>query len=85
MPDEPKKIGQVTHYYNKISVAIISLSRAIKTGDAIQIQGKNTDFTQTVDSMQYDHKDLPRAKKGQEVGIKVDNPVHEGDQVFLIE
>jgi len=79
-----KKIGEVTHYYGKIEVGIIKLSAALKVGDRIRIKGAHTDFQQTVDSMQYDHKPLETAKKGQEVGLKVKEKVHEGDEVFLV-
>ena len=33
--------------------------------------------------MQYDHKDIAEAKKGQEVGIKVVGKVREGDEVYV--
>jgi putative protease len=85
MASKPKKVGQVTHFYDKISVAIVKLSSTLKVGDTIHFQGNATDFTQAVDSMQYDHQDLPAAKKGQEVGIKVSEKVRDGDQVLLVE
>ena len=35
--------------------------------------------------MQFDHKDIEEATKGQEVGIKLDEKVRDGDEVFLTE
>ena len=84
MPDDLKKIGTVTHYYDQISVAIIKLETGLKIGDAIKFQGKTTDLTQTVNSIQVDHQDIQEAKKGDEVGVKVDQPVKVKDQVYLV-
>ncbi len=81
MPEE-KPIGKVTHYYGKINVAIIKFNRETKVGESIHFKGPHTDFTQSITSMQYDHKDIEKAKKGQEVGIKADEKVHEGDEVY---
>ena len=77
-----KPIGEITHYYGGIGVAIVKFNKEVEVGEEIHFKGAHTDFTQTIDSMQYDHKDIKSAKKGQEVGIKVGEKVHEGDKVF---
>jgi len=77
-----KKIGDVIHYFNKINVAILKLSNPLNANDRILIKGHTTDFEQDIREMQYDHKSIESAKKGQEVGIKVDAQVREGDEVF---
>lgn len=79
----PQEIGLVTHYFGKISVAIIKLKRPLRVGDRIQIKGAQVDFSQTVRSMQYNHKDISIAKKAMEVGIKVPQPVHQNNKVYL--
>jgi len=79
---EEKPIGEVTHYYGGIGVAIVKFNQTVKKGDTVAFRGAHTDFTQTIDSMQYDHKDIESAKKGQEVGIKVGEKVREGDKVY---
>ncbi len=79
---EKKPIGEVTHYYDKIGVAVVKFSKGVKTGDTIQFKGAHTDFTQAIGSMQFDHKSIESAKKGDEVGMKVDEHVKEGDQIF---
>lgn len=79
---DKKPIGIVTHYYDKISVAVVKFSKAVKVGDQIEFKGNQTDFSQTISSMQYDHKDIDSVKKGDEVGMKVDDHVREGDKVF---
>jgi putative protease len=79
---EQKPIGVVTHYFNHINVAIVKLAKEMKKGDAVKFVGHTTDFEQTIDEMQYDHKEIEGGKKGQEVGIKVKDHVREGDSVF---
>jgi putative protease len=81
---EEKPIGEITHYYSGIGVAIIKFNQPIKKGEEIAIRGAHTDFTQIIDSIQYDHKDIGEAKKGQEVGIKVKEKVREGDKVYSV-
>jgi putative protease len=80
-----KKIGKITHFFDNISVGIIELEDEIKIGDRVKFQGATTDFEQEITSMQYDHSDIESAGKGQEVGIKTDEKVREGDEVYLIE
>ena len=80
-----QEIGVVTHYYDKIQVAAIRLTKgALKTGDRVHIRGQVTDFGQAVASIQIEHAVVPEAKLGDEIGIKVDERVHEHDKVFKI-
>jgi putative protease len=78
------KVGLVTHYYDKIGVAVIQLIKSVKVGDPIKISGHDQEYTQTVSSMQIEHEQIQEAKKGQVIGLKVDQPVKEGDEVFLM-
>lgn len=81
---EEKLIGKITHYFGKIQVAIIELKGGLKAGDKIHIKGHSTDFKQEVASMQIDHVNVEKAKKGDAIGIKVDQKVREEDEVYLI-
>lgn len=81
---EGKEVGKITHYFTKISVGVIELSKALKAGDKIRIKGATTDFEQDVDSMQIEHKNVGKAKKGESIGLKVAEPVREGDKVYKI-
>lgn len=83
MADVP--VGKISHYFNKIGVAVVDVSAPISVGDQIKIVGHENEFTQTVSSMQEEHKQIEKAKKGQAVGMKVDQPVKDGDQVFKVE
>jgi hypothetical protein len=84
-PKEPKPIGVVTHYFGNIDVAIVKFSTPVKVGTTIHFKGATTDFAQTIESMQYEHEQIETAKKGQQVGIKVKEKVHEGNEVYLEE
>ncbi len=77
-----KPVGKVTHFYDRIGVAVVTLDRVLKIGDRIKIGKADSFFEQEVRSMQFDHKPLQSAKKGQEVGLKVDETVHSGDLLF---
>ena len=79
-----KEIGVITHYFGKISVGIIKLKAGLKVGDKIHIKGAHDDFLQVIKSMQLNHKDITRASKGNEIGIKVKLPVHENDRVYRV-
>ena len=79
------KIGEVTHFYPKPSAAVLKLNGEIKVGDHIHIHGHTTHITQEVTSLQIDHKEVERAKKGDDVAVLVKEPVREGDEVFKVE
>ena len=78
-----KPVGEVTHYYGHLNVAIVKFYQDMAAGKNMTFQGATSDFSQTVDSMQFDHKPISSAAKGQEVGIKVKDKVREGDKVYL--
>lgn len=84
MADKQKKVGKVTHYYNKIGVGIVKFSSPVKTGNTLCFKGHATDFKQTISEMELDHKKIESSKKGQEVGIKLDQRVREHDLVYLV-
>ena len=79
---EGKKIGEITHYFDNIQVAIIKLETPLKKGDKVKIKGHTTDFEEDIASMQIDRADIDEAKEGDEVGIKVSEKVREGDEVY---
>lgn len=80
-----KPIGEVIHFFSKIKVAVIKLSAPLAIGEEIRIAGgEDTDFTQTVDSMEVDHEKIKKAKKGNELGIKVKEKVREGYKVYKL-
>jgi putative protease len=83
MAGKADKVGTVTHYYTKIGVAIVKFDKPVKVGDKIKFEGGKTKFDQVISEMQLEHKAINEVSKGQEVGLKVDQRVREGDGVFL--
>lgn len=79
-----KSIGEISHYFGHIGVAVIKLSDKLKTGETIRIVGGETDFEQEVESMEVDHKKVAAAKKGESLGLKVNQKVREGYKVYKI-
>ena len=80
-----EKVGIVDGYYAKIGVAAIRLTDGpLQVGDQIRIHGHTTDFTQTVESIQLEHKPIQRAERGSEVAMKVRERVHLHDQISRI-
>lgn len=85
MPEE-KLVGEITHYFGKIGVAVLKLSDTLRVGDQIKIVGKSgEEFTQIVESMQIEHKNVEEAKAGDLIGLKVNQKVKEGYKVYKIE
>ena len=82
-PKVEKPIGQVTHFFTHIKVAVIKFKVPFRAGGVVRFKGATTDFAQNLSSMQYDHKPIAVAKKGQGVGVKVVKRVREGDMVFV--
>jgi putative protease len=79
------KIGHITHYYNRISVAVLFLTDNLELGDTIHILGHTTDFIQRVSSMEIEHKKVfSVGPSDDEVAIKVIEPVRRGDAIHKI-
>ena len=79
-----KAIGKVTHFYGRISVAVLELGETLCQGDIIRIVGRGTDFQQEVVSLQIDHQPVPSVGPDQEVALKVEERVRKGDTVFKV-
>jgi translation elongation factor EF-1alpha len=81
---DKKLVGKITHYFSKIGVAVIKVEGKINIGDRISIEGSTTNFEQEVGSMQIDRKDIRAASKGDDIGMKVKEPVREGDMIYKL-
>ncbi|HEY4523905.1 MAG TPA: translation elongation factor-like protein [Candidatus Paceibacterota bacterium] len=79
----PKPVGKVTHFFGGIKVAIVKFKKPVKVGAVLYFKGATTDFSQTVDSMQFNHQPIKTAKPNTQVGLKVSKRVREGDEVFM--
>lgn len=78
------QIGQITHYFDQINVAALTLTEPLRVGDTIHILGHSTDFKQEVTSLQIEHQAVNEAKPGDDVGMKVIQKVHPHDKIFKL-
>ena len=82
---QEEAIGTMTHYYSHLSVAVIQVNKGtLRAGNIIHVKGNVTNFTQTVESMEYEHQHVDEAAAGQSVGLKVKDHAREHDIVFLV-
>jgi len=78
------RVGKITHYYDRIRVAVLELYDELKVGEMIHIHGRITDFIQQVDSMEIEHQKIQSAGPKAEVAIQVIEPVREGDILYKV-
>jgi translation elongation factor EF-1alpha len=79
-----ERVGEVTHFFGKISVAVVRLTKELRVGDNVHFLGRNTDFQQEVTSMQVEHEAITVAEAGSEVALRTIQRVRRGDAVFLL-
>lgn len=77
-------VGRITHYFDRIGVAVMLVEAELYIGDWILIQGPHTQIEQQVASMQIDRAPIEQALPGDDIGLKVIEPVQDGDEVYLI-
>ena len=78
------RIGQITHYYNRLGVAVLELSDDLKVGDVVHISGHTTNFSQRVESMQIEHRQVQSVGPGVEAALKVVERVRQGDTIYKV-
>ncbi len=87
---EGKKAGVITHYFPKVQAAVVKFETDVKIGDKVKIVGQRGEsheqfeVEQEVSSLQKDRTPVDSAKSGDELGMKVEKEVQEGDEVYLI-
>ncbi len=79
-----KQVGRVTHYFGKVGVAAIELEDVLRVGDTIHVKGHTSDWTQKVESMQIEHRQVQEAGPGDVVGVKVSEHAREHDVVYKV-
>ncbi len=79
-----KVIGKVTHYYDRIGVAVVAVNETIRLGDTVLLKHGKRVFEQKVASLQVNHTPIHSAAKGQEVGMKVDEVAEEGTVILPV-
>jgi hypothetical protein len=78
------RVGEVTHFFDRLSVAVLKLTEPIRLGDMLHVLGHHTDFRQKLESMQIEHQEVTEARPGQDVAVKLAQKVHPGDTVFKV-
>jgi len=78
------RIGKVTHFYDRIHVAVLDLIAELQVGETVHILGRSTDLTQSVRSLEIEHEKVQSAAAGSEVALKVIAPVRKGDTVYKV-
>ena len=84
MVKEAKQIGVVSNYFEKIGVASIKLTAGLKVGDKIKVVGGEVDFEHSIKGMQINREEIKKAKKGNEVGVKIKEKFRKGYNIFKI-
>ena len=79
-----KPLGIVTGYFAHVRAAVLKLKGPLALGDAIWIKGHTTDLKQTVNSLQMDCQPITSAKRGQEIGLQVNDRARRGDRVYKL-
>jgi hypothetical protein len=78
-------VGVVTHYYDKIKVAIFKVKSPIQIGQKLRFTNtEGTLFEQPIVSIQINHENVKKVKKGAIIGMKVKKQVHENNKIYLI-
>lgn len=80
-----RRVGRVTHYFDRIGVAVLQLDGPLALGDWVRFTRKGyVLFEQEVTSMQIEHKFIQSARAGEEIALKVVDEVGEGAEVFKL-
>ncbi len=81
---EGTKVGEITHFFDKVSVAVVRANDTISVGDRIRVydhQG-NIVVEQTIESMEIDKQKQQSVEAGTDFGLKLEGPAKEGYLVY---
>ena len=80
-----ERVGSVIKFFDKTSIAAVKLDFGdLSMGDAIHVKGNNTDFSQKIDDLEFDHHPVQKAIRGQFIGIKLSQPAKPFDLVYKV-
>jgi hypothetical protein len=83
MPEE--LIGKVTHYFDKIGVAVVKAEKGVlAVGDTVKFKHGDKEFQQMVGSLEVNKIAVGKIEAGEEAGMKVDEPLKEGWEVYKV-
>lgn len=76
------KLGVVTHFFDKISVGVVDVLEPLSVGEKVKVKSGDNEFEQEITSMQVEHESINKAEKGQKIGMKFDQAVEKGAELF---
>lgn len=78
-------IGEVSHFFDNIDVAAMKLKAPLEIGQTLIFKNAAGEelLKQKITSMQIEHEKVVKAKKGDEIGIKVAGKLHENNKAYL--
>ena len=80
------KVGHVTHYFDRIRVAVLELHDPLYLGDwVLFVRHGDELFEQEVTSMHINHQSIESAGPGDEVALRVDHAVKVGTEIYVAE
>jgi hypothetical protein len=80
-----ERIGSVIKFFDKTSIAAVKLDFGdLAMNDSIHVKGSNTDFTQKIDDLEFDHHPVRKGIRGQFIGIKLSQPAKPFDLVYKV-
>ncbi len=77
-----KVLGKISHYYDRIGVAVVDVESIIKIGDRVLIKRGKKELKQKIASLQSNRVPIKSAQPGETVGLKVDAVVERGATIF---
>lgn len=78
------EIGKIIHVFGKIGVGVLKLKKKVKGGDKIKVKGGSREFEQVLSSIQVNHASVEEAGPKDDIGVKFDQEVKEGDVVYKV-
>lgn len=79
------QIGNVTHYYDKIGVAVVEvINQPLHVGDRVKVSGHDNEFVMEITSLQMEHTKVLSVDVGQSCGVKMAQPAKPGDVIYLL-
>lgn len=80
----PQRIGTITHFYQKISVAVVALTGTLRVGDTILFEAMDGTQTHILDSMEINRNPVFAAGRGDDIGIKIKGMPQSNSPVYLL-
>jgi hypothetical protein len=77
-------VARVVRYWERAGAAGLDVLQTIRVGDVLHVWGKHTDFVQPARSIERKRYTVREAPPGPRVGLAVDQPVAEGDEVYRV-